>query len=128
MAQFLNKPLANKQRGISLFGMLFVVVMMVLCAVTAIRIVPVYTEFMTVKKVLKAMQQDSLDSMTAAQIRAAFDKHASIDYISVVNSRDITISRSESGATLVSVDYQVVKPLVGNVSLLMDFSASSDGS
>jgi len=45
-----------------------------------------------------------------------------------VNSSDITISRSESGATVVSVEYQVVKPLVGNMSILMDFSASSDGS
>lgn len=128
MTQYLNQQLPNKQRGISFLGMLFVGILIVVVAITAIRIVPVYTEFMTVKKILRAMQQDSLDSMTPGQIKTAFDKRASIDYISVVNSSDITISRSESGATVVSIEYQVVKPLVGNMSILMDFSASSDGS
>lgn len=127
MTQFLNQSFPNKQRGISFLGMLFVGIVIVVLAITAMRIVPVYTEFMTVKKILRAMQRDSLDSMTPAQIKTAFDKRASIDYISTVNSSDITISRGDSGTTVVSIEYQVVKPLVGNLSVLMDFSASSDG-
>lgn len=127
MAQHLNHSGPDRQRGISFLGMLFVGALIVLVAITAMRIVPAYTEFMTVKKVLKAMQQDPLDTMTPKQIKDAFDKRASIDYISVVSSDDLSISRTDSGATVVSVEYQVVKPLAGNMSVLMDFSASSDG-
>jgi len=50
MTQYLNQQLPNKQRGISFLGMLFVGILIVVVAITAIRIVPVYTEFMTVKK------------------------------------------------------------------------------
>lgn len=127
MAQYLNYSGLYRQRGMSLLGMLFVSALIVLVAITAMRIVPVYTEFMTVKKVLKAMQQDPLDTMTPKQIKDAFDKRVSIDYVSIVNGDDLSISRTDSGATVVSVEYQVVKPLAGNMSVLMDFSASSDG-
>ena len=127
MAKHLNCSRPDRQRGISFLGMLIVGALIVLVAITAIRIVPVYAEFMTVKKVLKAMKQDPLDTMTPKEIKVAFDKRASIDYLSVVTSDDLSISRSDSGATVVSVEYQVVKPLAGNMSVLMDFAASSDG-
>jgi hypothetical protein len=127
MTQHLKNQRPNKQAGISFLGMLFVGAFIALIAITAIRIVPSYTEFMTVKKVLKAMQQDPLDTMTPKEIKTAFDKRASIDYISVVSSEDLSIERSDSGATVLSVEYQVVRPLMGNLSVLMDFSARSDG-
>lgn len=127
MTQHLKNQRPNKQAGISFLGMLFVGAFIALIAITAIRIVPSYTEFMTVKKVLKAMQQDPLDTMTPKEIKTAFDKRASIDYISVVSSEDLSIERSDSGATVISVEYQVVRPLMGNLSVLMDFSARSDG-
>jgi hypothetical protein len=115
-----------KQKGITFMGMLFVGALIALCAISAMRIVPVYTEFMKVKKVLKAMQQQPLNTMTPRQIKLAFDKRASIDYVTGVSSEDLNIERSDNGATIVSVEYQVVKPLVGNLSVLMDFSARSD--
>lgn len=127
MKQLLNNQRQHKQLGVSFLGMLVVGAMIALIAITAIRIVPVYTEFMTVKKILKAMQQDPLDTMTPKEIKVAFDKRASIDYISVVSSEDLSIERSDSGATVLRIEYQVVRPLVGNMSMLMDFSASSDG-
>lgn len=127
MAQHLNYSGPDRQRGIGFLGMLFAGALIVLVAITAVRIVPVYTEFLTVKKVLKAMQQDPLENMTPKEIKDAFDKRASIDYVSVVNGDELSISRTDSGATVVSIEYQVVKPLAGNISVLMDFSASSDG-
>jgi hypothetical protein len=120
------RPSSAKQQGISFLGMLFVGALIALLAITAIRIVPAYTEFMTVEKVLKAMQKDPLATMTPKEIKTSFDKRASIDYITVVNSEDLTIERTDSGATVLSIEYQVVKPIIGNVSVLLDFSAHSD--
>ena len=117
----------GKQKGITFLGMLIVGALIVLVAITALRIVPAYAEFMTVKKILKAMQQDPLNTMTPKEIKVAFDKRASLDYISVVSSEDLSIERTDSGATVVAVEYQVVTPLMGNLSVLMDFSARSDG-
>jgi hypothetical protein len=116
----------SRQQGITFVGMLFVGAFIILIAITAMRIVPAYSEFMTVKKILKAMQQDPLNTMTPKEIKVAFDKRASIDYISVVSGEDLSIERTDSGATVVTIEYQVVKPLMGNVSVLMDFAARSD--
>ena len=128
MTHYLKNYYSNsgKQQGITFLGMLFVGALVALLAITAIRIVPAYTEFMTVEKVLKAMQKDPLDTMTPKEIKTSFDKRASIDYITVVNSEDLIIERSDSGATVLSIEYQVVKPIIGNVSVLLDFSAHSD--
>jgi hypothetical protein len=35
------------------------------------------------------------------------------------------IEKDDSGSTVVSVQYRVIKPLVGNVSVILDFAASS---
>lgn len=116
----------RKQRGISLLGMIFFSALLVIVALFAMQIVPAYAEFISVKKVLRNMKQDPLATMSPKEIKDAFDKRASLEYISVVDGSDIHVERSEVGETVVAVEYQVVKPIAGNVSVLMDFSARSD--
>lgn len=117
----------KKQRGATMLGMLIVGAMVVFVALIVMKMVPAYTEFMSVKKVLRAMEQESLSSMSTKEIKDSFDKRASIDYISSVKGSDLNIEKGEGGETVVTVDYQITKPIVGNVSVLIDFSARSDG-
>ena len=117
----------KKQNGATLLGMLIVGALVVFVAIVAMKIVPAYLEFMSVKKVLRAMHQEPLNTMSSKEIKDAFSKKASMDYITVVNGSDLSIEKSEGGGVAVSVDYQVIKPVMGNVSVLIDFSASSDG-
>jgi hypothetical protein len=82
---------------------------------------------MSVKKVIKAMGNDaSLNTMSTKEIRDSFNNRKGIDNISSVTGNDIVIQK-DGGATVVSVNYQVQKPLMGNVTALLDFHASSDG-
>jgi hypothetical protein len=117
----------KKQNGATLLGMLIVGALVVFVAIVAMKIVPAYLEFMSVKKVLRTMHQEPLATMSSKEIKDAFNRKASMDYITVVNGSDLSIDKSDSGGVAVSVDYQVVKPVMGNVSVLIDFSASSDG-
>ena len=73
------------------------------------------------------MNKESLSSMSKKEIMDAFNRRASTSYITVVTGNDLSIDKAGSGETVVSVKYQVTKPLVGNVSMLLDFSASSSG-
>jgi hypothetical protein len=50
-----------------------------------------------------------------------------IDNITTVKASDLDIGR-DGGQTVVSVEYPFQTKLIGNISLLVDFSASSDGS
>jgi len=115
------------QGGATLLGMLIVGAMIVFVALIVMKMVPAYTEYFSVKQALKAMKQDPLGTMSKKEIIDSFDRRASTGYIDVVKGRDLNIEKNAGGDTVVSVEYQVVKPVIGNVSVLIDFSASSDG-
>lgn len=117
---------AKRQQGATLLGMLIIGAIIVFAALVAMKMAPAYIEFMSVKKVLKAMQAESLNTMTNKEIKDSFDKRASAAYVEVIKGSDLVIEKGSNGTTLV-VDYDVLKPMMGNVSVLMNFSARSDG-
>ena len=116
----------RQQRGITMIGMLLWGIVIVFVALVAMKLIPAYTEFLEIKKILKDIGSETgSKSMSNADIRDRFERRALVDNISVIKSADLKISR-ESGRTVVSVDYTFQTPLVANISLLADFSASSD--
>lgn len=120
------RSLKNRQHGLSMIGFLFVAFVLIMVAMLGMKLVPAYIEFFSVKKILSTMGQGSdLKEQSNAEIRADFIKRAGVDYVTVVKPEDLTIERL-NGATVVSVDYEFRTPLFGNVSLIVDFSASSD--
>ncbi len=115
-----------QQRGLTMIGFLFVAVMLIIVAMLAMKLVPAYIEFFSVKKILATMGQESdLRSKTNADIRNDFIKRANVGYVTVVKPEDLSIDR-RGGTPVVSAEYQFRTKLVGNVSLVVDFSASSD--
>jgi hypothetical protein len=62
--------------------------------------------------------------MTNEEIAKAFDEGAKTSYISSVKSRDLMIY--ETDQKIVAAEYQVVKPFVANVSLMMKFKATTE--
>lgn len=116
----------KRQQGVSLIGMLLWGIVIVLGAVLVMRLVPAYVEFFTIKKVLVDIGRDSdIKTLSNAAIREKFSKRSQIDDIHSVKATDLDISR-EKGIAIVSADYTFQTKLVGNISLLIDFHASSD--
>jgi hypothetical protein len=119
-------PLAQQQRGLTMFSFLFFAVVFISIAMLAMKLVPAYIEFFSVKKILATMGQDpDLKSKSNADIRNDFSKRASVGYVTVVKPEDINVER-QAGVPVISVEYEFRTKLVGNVSLVVDFSASSD--
>lgn len=114
------------QGGATLLGMLIVGAMIAFVALIVMKMVPAYTEYFSVKQVLKAMKQEPLNTMNKKEISSSFDRRASTAYVEVVRGSDLNIEKTAGGDTVVSVEYQVVKPVIANVSVLIDFSASSE--
>ena len=123
----LKYNLRKKQKGATFIGMLFIGGILVFVTLIVMTIFPAYTEFFSVKSVMQSMKKESLSTMSKKEIMDAFNRRASTSYISVVSGNDLSIDKTSTGETVVSVKYQVTKPLVGNVSILLDFSASSSG-
>jgi hypothetical protein len=116
----------KRQQGASLIGMLLWGVVIVFAAVLVMNLVPGYVEYFTIKKILVDIgQEPQLDSMSNAAIRDKFDHRAMIDTIHSVKSIDLDISKN-NGMTVISVDYPYQVKLVGNISLVVDFHATSN--
>lgn len=126
MQNTLMKKSVKNQQGATLLGMLIIGSMIVFVALVVMKMVPAYTEFMSVKKVMQAMKQESLSTMSHKEIRDSFNRRASTSYVDTVKGSDLIIEKGAGDNTIVSVDYQVVKPIMGNVSVLLDFSASTE--
>jgi hypothetical protein len=120
------RSMQSRQRGLTMFGFLFVAILMVALALLAMKLVPAYIEFFSVKKTLATMGQDpDIRSKSNAEIRKDFERRANIAYITVVKPQDLSIYRN-GGAPVISAEYEFRTTLAGNVSLVVDFSASSD--
>lgn len=117
----------KKQKGMTFLGFLIVAVIAISIILAGVKIVPDYIEFSGVKKVINSIgSKPNFDSMTKKEIIESFDKSASAGYVTVVNGRDLIFSKDASGRNVVSVEYEVVKPLAFNLSALMEFKASTE--
>lgn len=123
----MQKRSVKPQQGMTFLSLLAVIVVGSFFAVLAMKLVPSYIEYFTVKKALGRLAHDpDFSNMSKSQVLDAFNKTTAVDNITSVDSKDLSFLRDESGKTVVSVDYQVVVPLAANVSVLLDFEASTD--
>ncbi|MET0963880.1 MAG: DUF4845 domain-containing protein [Noviherbaspirillum sp.] len=102
----------------TLTGLIFLVAIVGVVAVLALRIVPSVTEYMAVKKAIVSAKSAG---NTPQEIRAAFDRQAEVGYIQSVSSKDLDISKDMD----VSFAYQKVIHLAGPASLVLDYEGST---
>lgn len=122
-----EQPLGKKKQvGATLMGMLFVGGLVVFVAMLGMKLFPAYQQFFSVKSVIRAMKQEPLNTMSKSEILASFNRRADVGYVTAITSKDLEIGKNASGETVVTAKYQVITPLVGNISALMDFETSTD--
>lgn len=115
----------KKQYGMLLLG--FLLATGVLLAMLAIRLTPAYLEYFAVKRIMVLLAHDAaFPRMSRADMITTFQKRADSVDIHSVEVKDLAFLRDEDGRTALSVDYQVSVPVVSNVSILLDFEASTD--
>ena len=113
----------SAQSGITIIGFIFVAAV-VLCAVMiGFRVLPSYIEYFAVVKTLKQTLDTAPEGETLGQFRRAFDLRSSADYIDSVTGADVDLVKQDN-QLVASASWTKTLPLVGNVSLLLDFQAS----
>ncbi len=114
----------NSQRGVS-FPLIFIIaVILALLAVGAMKIGPAYMDFMTAKKAIVAVAASEGRTGSVAEIRKGFGRRATIDNITVVTADELEISK-DGGEVVISFAYAQKIPLFANVSVVIDFAAST---
>jgi hypothetical protein len=111
------------QRGITFIGFLMVLVVVGFFAYAAMRLVPVYTEYFSVVKAMKAVAGEvGVASKQPGDIRNMLLRHFDISYVDSVRPNDIRISRDRNPS--INIAYEVRKPFVANIDLLVRFDHS----
>lgn len=114
----------KNQRGVTLVGMLMAAIVIVVVAIGGLKVAPAYIEYFTAKKAIVAIAQAN-SKATVAEVRYAFQMRQAIDNIDVIGPKDLEITK-EGNDIVISFAYPKRVGLFGNVSLVIDFSASSN--
>lgn len=113
----------GRHGGLSLVGFMFVIVIVALLAVVGMKVVPTVVEFMAVKK---AIVNAKASGTSPVEIKSAFERQRSANYIESVTGNDLEVTRTDNGFD-VSVAYEKRIPLVGPASLVIDYVATTAG-
>lgn len=108
-------------QGFSLTGFLCTLTVFAVSGVLMVRAGPSVLEYWAIEKAVKAA---SSVSGTPAEMRAAFDKLASVGYIDAVQGKDLMIQGS-GDAMRVSFAYEKRIPLTGPASLVISYQGST---
>ena len=114
----------NRQRGISFPVVFLFGVIIALAAVGAMKIGPAYQEFMTAKKAIVAVAASEGRAGSVNDIRKAYERRAIIDNVTVVTPGELEVSK-DGGEVVISFAYAKKVPLFANVSVCIDFAAST---
>lgn len=121
----MNKAMPAKQRGLSFSGFIFGAVILVLAITTGLKLIPAYMQDAKIGNLFTVIANDpEMQKASPRDIRMSFSKRATIDSITAVNVEDIEIA-SNGGRLVLSASYAVKVPLVGNISLYLEFNPTS---
>lgn len=115
----------NRQKGITIVGMICVSIGLVFVSILAMKLVPAYIERYTIGKIFRQIANNpAYANATAADVQAAFRRQMTVDSVNAVSPSDLVITR-EAGQLVIETRYRVTIPLISNISLLVDFQATS---
>jgi hypothetical protein len=116
----------NRQLGISIWGLLLGLFLLIIAALLAMRLAPAYLEFFAIKKALNgiATEKRGGGQASVAEIRRAFDARAVIDDFTAVKGADLEITK-QGNEVLISASYRKEVALFANLGIYIDFVAAS---
>lgn len=117
--------LGNRQRGMGLWGVIFILFLIGFTAFTTLKLFPVYMEDFTIESSLESIEQDAAAEYRGViSVREAVRKRLSVNNVKVLKSDDIGVVR-EGEYYYIDIKYDVTIPFISNVSLLVSFEHSA---
>lgn len=112
----------QRQRGLTVFGLVVWAFFVGFMGLMAIRVWPSFNEYLTIQQTLTRIMKGDSRPGSAGEVRAAFDKQSQIEFsIATIKGADLEIETVNERME-VRFDYNKQIPLVGPVSLLVNYS------
>jgi hypothetical protein len=109
------------QHGVSIMGLMMVLVLLGLVSVLAMKVVPTVLEHLAIKRAIASAKESG---MSVREIETSFDRQAGISDITSISGKDLEIMKNGNDFEI-SFAYQKKIPLVGPASLILDYAGST---
>lgn len=114
------------QRGMTLIGFVITLAVVGVFLYMGMKVIPMYSEYFSVKQALEGLSKESdITQQDPAKIKDLFFRRLYISYAENVKPENVKIVRKDVGY-LMSVNYEVRKPLIGNLDVVGKFSAEKE--
>lgn len=114
---------SRRQRGVTLFGLMFWAIVIGVTALVVMRVLPTVNEYYTIQRAVDKIAREG--GTTVPEIRSAFDKTKQIEYsITSIDGKDLQITK-ENEQVVVSFAYDKEIELVAPVYLLIKYEGRS---
>jgi len=124
----MNYP--HRQRGLTAISMVVVILVVLFFALIAIRLFPVYVENYKVSSHLKRLAASSeIKTMNDKEIMQTLFKRLDLDDVENVKAENVFIEHGTKGkgSVVLAVEYEVRKPVFGNVDIVVSFVNEAEG-
>jgi uncharacterized protein DUF4845 len=114
------------QSGITLISFILVLAVVGLFVFVGMKLVPMYSEYYSVKQALKGLAEEpGIADTDPAKIADLFFRRLYISYSENVKPEHVKIKRVDNGWQM-DVDYEVRKPMIYNLDVVGRFHASQE--
>ncbi len=114
----------RRQGGITLLGFILVAGLVGFLAFMGMKLFPMYSEYYSVKSALRSLAAEpGVGNYSPARIQDLFFRRLNISYASNIRKEHVKIVRKDAGWQM-DVQYEVRKPLIGNLDAVGSFHAS----
>jgi len=115
----LQRGLGRRQRGMTVIGMLLLIIVIAFVALIAMKVVPMYIQYFTVKSTIESIRKEpQIAQMSPTDIQNAIQKRFDIGYVDNITARDLKI-RNDRGGRVLDLVYQDERTLFYGLSVVL---------
>jgi hypothetical protein len=112
-----------RQRGITLFGLMFWAMMLGFFGYVLVRTLPTINEYLTIQRTIEKVA--AAQPTTVSEARIAFDRQKDIEYsIASISGKDLQITK-ENDRVVIAFAYDKEIPIYGPVYILLKYEGRS---
>lgn len=99
--QSMKQQRRGRQRGMTVIGMLLVMIVVAFVALIGMKVVPMYVQYYSIKSTIESIRKEpQVAQMTQMDIQNAIQKRFDIGYVDNISARDLKIRNERTGRVL----------------------------
>lgn len=111
----------RQQQGYTLISLIFILGCVAAVVLLIFKIGPIYLDHSKVKNAFAALEgQGNIAELSESEIRSSLDKRFNMNYVGDLKAQEVKVTKQGSYVK-VEADYEVVRKIVGNLSVLVEF-------